>query len=341
MDGGGFAAGRAERDDDAVAAAGVARYPTAAAREAAADPTLDSTFRTEPMTTEQDPGSRPDELGAHVSAAGGVQNAPGRAAEIGAVVLQLFTKQPQRWAEPTIDDETVHAFRERRKEHGIRVAVSHDSYLINLATPKDDLFERSYAAFAGELSRCVALGLEYLVTHPGNATDGDADRGLAQNAEAIERALDEVGGETIVLLETTAGTGSVLGASFEELAALRERIRKPLRRRVAVCVDTCHVWAAGYDLQNGYDDTFRRFDDTLGLDLLRLFHLNDSQAGLGERRDRHADIGEGALGDEPFRRLLRDDRFTRVPKILETPKGDDATKNDRRNLARLRSYRTA
>ncbi|MFW6202206.1 MAG: TIM barrel protein, partial [Gemmatimonadota bacterium] len=136
------------------------------------------------MTTNDGTRTVADELGAHVSAAGGVQNAPGRAAEIGAVVFQLFTKQPQRWAEREIDAQTAEAFRTARREHGIAVAVSHDSYLINLATPDDELFERSYASFRGELERCVALGLEYLVTHPGNATDGDAERGLARNAEA-------------------------------------------------------------------------------------------------------------------------------------------------------------
>ncbi|MFW6079703.1 MAG: deoxyribonuclease IV [Gemmatimonadota bacterium] len=291
------------------------------------------------MTTSDGTDGLADELGAHVSAAGGVQKAPGRAAEIGAAVLQLFTKQPQRWAEPEIDAPTAEAFRTARREHGIDVAVSHDSYLINLATPDDELFARSYASFRGELERCDALGLEFLVTHPGNATDGDAERGLARNAEAVERALEEVDGATIVLLETTAGSGNALGATFEELASLRRRIRRPLRDRVAVCIDTCHVWAAGYDLRDAYDETFRRFDDAIGLERLRLFHLNDSEGELGSRRDRHADIGEGALGDEPFRRLLLDDRFTTVPKILETPKGDDATASDRRNLARLRGYR--
>lgn len=285
-------------------------------------------------------GRAVDELGAHVSRAGGVERAPGRAAEIDAVVLQLFTKQPQRWAEPEVDDETADAFRAARREHGIRTAASHDSYLINLATPADALYERSYRSFRNELRRCTSLGIEYMVTHPGNTTDGDTDRGIARNAEAIERALEEVGGKTVVLLETTAGSGTVLGASFEELAALRDRIRAPLRRRVAICLDTCHVWAAGYDLRGDYDGVIQQFDDVLGLDLLRLFHLNDSEAPKGARRDRHAHIGEGTLGDGPFRRLMTDPRFAEVPKILETPKGDDAVANDRRNLKRLRSYRT-
>jgi len=282
-----------------------------------------------------------DELGAHVSAAGGVERAPERAGALGAAVLQLFTKQPSRWAEPVLGPGTVAAFREARRAHGIEVAASHDSYLINLATPDPRLFARSYAAFRAELARCVALGIEYLVTHPGNATDGDAARGLAQNAEAIERALEEVPGATQVLLETTAGGGTVLGARFEQLAALLERLGPSARARVGVCLDTCHVWAAGYDLRREYDEVFRRFDDVLGLGRLKLFHLNDSQAGCGSRRDRHADIGRGALGPEPFRRLLADPRFEAVPKVIETPKGQDALASDRRNLARLRRYRLA
>ncbi|HEX7051565.1 MAG TPA: deoxyribonuclease IV [Longimicrobiales bacterium] len=283
--------------------------------------------------------TKTDELGAHVSAAGGVEQAPARAAEIDAVVLQLFTKQPNRWAEREVSPATAAAFREARATHEITVAVSHDSYLINLATPDAALFEKSYHSFRAELERCVALGLEYLVTHPGNATDGDVDRGLAQNAEAIERALEEVGGATRVLLETTAGSGKVLGASFEQLARMLESIRRPLRDRVGVCLDTCHVWAAGYDLRDDYDGVFERFDAVLGFERLKLFHLNDSVGTLGSRRDRHAAIGEGTLGEEPFRRLMTDDRFRAIPKILETPKGDDMVSEDRRNLGRLRSYR--
>lgn len=280
-----------------------------------------------------------DELGAHVSVAGGVELAPGRAADIDAAVLQLFTKQPNRWAEREIDDAQAVAFREARKEHGITVAVSHDSYLINLASPRAELYEKSYDSFRMELGRCVTLGLEYLVTHPGNATDKDPDRGLAQNAEAIERALEEVPGETVVLLETTAGSGTALGANFEELATIIERISAAQRPRVGVCLDTCHIWAAGYDLVDDFDGVFNQFEDTIGLERLLLFHLNDSQGEKASRRDRHAGIGEGTLGEEPFRRIMLDDRFLTIPKVLETPKGDDMVTEDRRNLARLRGYR--
>jgi deoxyribonuclease-4 len=280
-----------------------------------------------------------DELGAHVSVAGGVERAPERAAAIDSVVVQVFTKQPNRWAERDVPEATAAAFREERKRYGIRVVASHDSYLINLATPDPQLFEKSYDSFRMELRRCVALGIEFLVTHPGNATDGDARRGLEQNARAIDRALAEVGGETIVLLETTAGGGNVLGATFEQLAEMIDLVSSERRDRVGVCLDTCHVWAAGYDLRDDYDGVFDRFDRTVGLERLRLFHLNDSLGGLGSKRDRHADIGKGTLGDEPFRRLMNDDRFRAVPKVLETPKGDDHVAADRANLARLRGYR--
>lgn len=283
-------------------------------------------------------GAGEDELGAHVSVAGGVANAPGRAVEIGARVCQVFTKQPNRWAERGVTDEEAAAFREARERHGIRCVSSHDSYLINLASPDPVLFRRSLESFRMEVSRCVALGLEYLVTHPGNATDGDRRRGLRQNAQAIRRVLDDVPGPTTVLLEITAGTGSALGRDFEELAFLLDAIGGS---RVGVCLDTCHLWAAGYDLAGAYHDVIDRLDDLVGLEHVRLFHLNDSATPFGSRRDRHAHIGAGSMGLEPFRHLLRDGRFAHVPKLLETPKDDDQVAADRMNLDVLRGLRAS
>jgi deoxyribonuclease IV len=282
----------------------------------------------------------PDELGAHVSSAGGVQNAPARSMELGAVVLQLFTKQPSRWAEPVLTQEQSTAYRAAATQHGIRASVAHDSYLINLASPDPVLRQRSLDSFTGELRRCSALGIGWVVTHPGNATDGDMASGLVRNSEAVQQAL-EATSDVVVLFETTAGAGRVLGATFQELARLIDGIPSTLQGRVGVCMDSCHVWAAGYDLRDAYDDVVRRFDDEVGIGRIQLFHLNDSVGGLGSRRDRHAHIGMGALGDEPFRRLVLDDRFSTVPKLLETPKDDDAVAADRRNLARLRGYRAA
>lgn len=282
-------------------------------------------------------------LGAHVSTAGGCRNAPARAADIGAAAIQVFTKQPNRWAEVTLADDECSAFRNGRIEHGVAFANAHDSYLINLATHDPILRERSYAAFLGELRRANLLGLDALVSHPGNATDGDLPRGLAQNADLVGQALEEAGGSAMVLLETTAGSGKVIGSRFEELAEMIERVPPALRDRVGVCVDTCHVYAAGYDLREDYDGVMNRLADVIGLHRVRLFHLNDSMTAFGSRRDRHAAIGEGSLGDEPFRRLMNDLRFGDVPMVLETPKEHpddpkDLVTLDRMNLARLRSY---
>lgn len=281
-----------------------------------------------------------DELGAHVSAAGGVDLAPARAAAIPASVLQLFTKTPAQWADPLLDEATVSAFRSERERCGIVVAASHDSYLINLATSDRRLHRKSVHAFDTELERSERLGLEYVVTHPGHATDGRIDHAIERNACAVADALARTAGRIAVLFETTAGTGNALGSSFEELARLIVLIPSPVRPRVGVCLDTCHVWAAGYDLRRDYDGVFNRFDDAIGLDRLRFFHLNDSVGALGSRRDRHANIGKGQLGREPFERLVNDSRFLHVPKVIETPKEKKKPlAADRANLRRLRGWR--
>jgi deoxyribonuclease-4 len=282
-----------------------------------------------------------DELGAHVSSAGGVENAPERARLIGSVCLQMFTKQPSRWAEPELSDDRRDAFLEARNAHQVKVAGAHDAYLINLASPDPVLHQRSYGAFEAELARCVALGLDFLVTHPGNATDGDHASGVARNGDALTRALEAVPGVTRVLLELTAGGGSTLGGSFEDLASIMARVPSSVRPRMGVCVDTCHAWCSGYDLEGDYEGVWNEFDDVLGLDRLRLFHLNDSKTPFASHRDRHEHIGKGSLGLEPFRKLLLDERFHGVPKLLETPKGNDVVKADRRNLRVLRGLRAS
>ncbi len=284
-----------------------------------------------------------DELGAHVSVAGGVQTAPGRAVEIGTVCLQLFTKQANRWAEPDLDSprvkERFEAYASEVRDHGIRFHGSHDSYLINLSSPDPDLWARSARCFEGELRRSALLGLDYVVTHPGNATDGDMDSGLARNAEGVTRALEAVPATTRVLLEITAGSGTTVGSTFERLRAIIDAIPADVRDRVGVCFDTCHAYSAGYDLVDDYDGVWSRFQDVLGMDRLGLFHLNDSKHPLGSRKDRHEEIGLGTIGHEPFRRIMTDSRFQTVPKVLETPKGDDMVTNDRRAIALLRGFR--
>jgi len=280
-----------------------------------------------------------DELGAHVSVAGGVQTAPGRALDIFSLNLQLFTKQPNRWAEPVIPEDRVDAFLSSRRGDGIDVAGSHDSYLINLASPDPGLWDRSLLSFEAELRRCATLELDFLVTHPGNATDGDMESGLARNAEGVARALEAVPGSTRVLLEITAGSGTSVGGSLESLAAILQGIPASQRARVRICFDTCHAYSAGYDLVEDYDGVWDRFEDVLGLERLGLFHMNDSKHPFASRKDRHEHIGEGTLGEKPFRRIMTDERFLDIPKILETPKGDDLVTLDRRNLARLRAFR--
>jgi len=280
-----------------------------------------------------------DEFGAHVSTAGGVDLAPSRAREIDSVCLQLFTKQPNRWAEPTIGVDTADAFSKALGEHGIRVAGSHDSYLINLASPREDLWERSLRSFTQELRRCSTLGLDFLVTHPGNATDGDLESGIARNAEGVTRALEAVEGETRVLLELTAGGGTTVGGSFQDLAAILRQVPGRLQGRLGVCFDTCHAYSAGYDLVNDYDGVWLAFQDALGLERLGLFHMNDSRNPFGSRKDRHEHLGEGSLGPEPFRRIVQDERFLPIAKILETPKEPDPVGNDLKNLGFLRNFR--
>ena len=276
-------------------------------------------------------------LGAHVSTAGGAATAPARATAIGATAMQVFTKVPNQWKEKEINDADAAGFKAELAKTNVRFTNAHDSYLINLASPDATLRTRSIESFKAELRRCHALGLDALVSHPGNYID-DRESGIARNADAIVESLEATPGATRLLMELTAGQGTVIGATFEEMAALIARIPATLRTRIGVCLDTAHVFAAGYDLVNGYDGVWAAFGDIIGFDRLGLLHLNDSAAPLGARRDRHALIGEGAIGDGPFERIMTDPRFATLPKVLETPKGVDMVTNDRRMLAKLRGF---
>jgi deoxyribonuclease IV len=281
--------------------------------------------------------SPPDLLGAHVSSQGGVQMAPLRGKMIGATTIQVFTKTPSQWREPDISAEAYDAFRKEYERHKMSSIVAHDSYLINLASPDRTLSARSEAAFKGELRRCVAFGIPYLVSHPGNYIDRRA-AGLKRNAAGYTRCLRAVPGSPVILLETTAGCGTALGCTFEELALLRAAIGDDVRHRVAFCADTCHLYSAGYDLRNDYDGVWHAWEDILGLDKLLCLHLNDSKTKFASQVDRHELIGEGSLGPDPFRRIMTDPRLAHVIKIIETPKGEDWRKTDRRMLRRLRRY---
>jgi deoxyribonuclease-4 len=271
-----------------------------------------------------------------VSTSGGVHTAPDRGLRIGASVIQLFTKQPSQWREPLLDSETIQAFHEKVAASGLRAVISHDSYLINLATPDPQLSERSITAFTSELRRCRALKIAGLVSHPGNYILGRS-RGLKRNARNYTICLRTVP-DVAVLLENTAGSGTSLGSRFEELAELRERIGSDVRERVGFCLDTCHLWSAGYDLVGDYDGVWREWDRIIGFGHLRCLHLNDSKTPFRSRRDRHEWIGEGSLGPGPFRRIMQDPRLAAIPKLIETPKEQDWVRHDRRMLRRLRSY---
>lgn len=277
-------------------------------------------------------------FGAHMSISGGLAKAFARGQSVGCEAMQIFSKSERQWAAKPIAPEDAAAFRAEQARTGIGPVVVHDSYLINLAAPADELWQKSIAAFAHELERCQLLGIPYLVTHPGAHTGSGEEAGLQREAEALERLFSEgVGGDTMVLLETTAGQGTCLGHRFEHLARLFELLPQH-QARLGVCVDTCHVFAAGYDIRQaeGYAATFAEFDRIIGLGHIRCFHLNDSQKELGSRVDRHSGIGQGCIGLEAFRLLVNDPRFRGLPMIIETPKGDDMAE-DVENLGLLRS----
>jgi deoxyribonuclease IV len=276
-------------------------------------------------------------LGAHVSIAGGTQNAPPYARALSATAMQIFTKMANRWAERVCLDDECRAFKEALAATDVAATIAHDSYLINLASPDAALRAKSLESFVAELQRCEALGLQYLVSHPGNFMDG-RESGIARNADAIAQALERVPGRTVLCLETTAGSGTALGASFTELGSIIALVPEPHRGRLGVCVDTCHVYSAGYDLVNDYAGVWSRFDDALGAERLRVVHLNDSKTPFDSRRDRHELIGEGSLGESVFRSIMNDERLREIPMVIETPKLDDHMATDSRMLERLRSY---
>ncbi|VTS04009.1 deoxyribonuclease IV [Tuwongella immobilis] len=280
-------------------------------------------------------------FGVHTSTAGGLVNAVREATKLGCETFQMFTKNANQWQAKPLQDSEIAQFRRELHESGLRFPTAHDSYLINLASADDALREKSIAAFRVEYQRAEALGLQYLVMHPGAALKSPEDEALARVVESFDRIHSECPDFRVqILVETTAGQGSTLGYRFEHLATILGGVREP--QRMGVCLDTCHVFAAGYALepQAAYDATFAEFDRVIGLSWIRLFHVNDSVKPLGSRVDRHAAIGQGAIGLAAFQRLVRDPRFTDLPMILETPKtGDDDQAMDPINLQTLRNCR--
>ena len=259
-------------------------------------------------------------IGAHVSAAGGVENAPLNAAEIGATAFAMFTKNQRQWQAKPLTQESIEAFRDNLAQVGIapRFVLPHDSYLINLGHPEPAALKKSRAAFLDEMQRCEQLGLELLNFHPGSHLKKvSEEESLVLVAESINRALDSTRGVTAVI-ENTAGQGSNLGYRFEHLAMIIDRVED--KARVGVCLDTCHTFTAGYDLRSreACDRTFEEFAEIIGFDYLRGVHLNDSKPDLGARVDRHESLGKGKLGWEVFRYIMNDDRFDEIPMVLET-----------------------
>ena len=276
-----------------------------------------------------------DRLGAHMSIAGGLHLALERGRAVGCSVVQLFVKNQVQWVARPLTDEEIRRFKRAQRATGITVVFAHSTYLINLATPAEADWRRAVDAFADELERAEALGLRFAVIHPGSHKGSGLDAGISR----IVRALDELATRTRgyrvkVALENTAGAGHTVGARFEELQAIMERVSVP--ERLGICLDTCHLFAAGYDIRTpaGYARTLETCETTVGARSILAFHLNDAKAPLGSGLDRHEHIGKGRIGLGAFRRLLNDRRFARVPMVLETPKDNDAA--DVRNLKTLR-----
>ncbi len=281
-------------------------------------------------------------LGAHESISGGLHLAFDRIRQVGGESLQIFTRNQRQWKAAPLKDEEIIAFKEAWDAADRMPVASHGSYLINLGSGKKEQAEKSVAAFAMELERCAQLGIPQVVIHPGSHGGAGVETGLANVSKNLGRVIELAGdacAAVTILLETTAGQGTGLGARFEELAWILEHSTSS--DRLGICVDTCHIFAAGYDIRTPetYAATFAEFDRCIGLDRIHFFHLNDSKKDLGARVDRHEHIGQGRIGTEGFRCLLNDPRFTAHPMTLETPKGKDLLE-DQQNLATLRALLT-
>jgi len=276
-------------------------------------------------------------LGAHESIAGGLYKAFDRAQSVGCDAVQIFVKSNRSWAVKPLTERDVARFEAKAEETGIQPVVGHASYLLNLGSPDEALWTKSRDVLIVELERCEALSVPYLVLHPGSHVGAGEEAGLARVAQALEEVHAATPGfRTRILLETTAGQGTNLGYRFEHLAWLIKHTRQG--GRLGVCLDTCHVFAAGYELRTpeGYAATIDTFDRVIGLERLKVVHLNDSKGDLASQKDRHEHIGKGHIGLEGFRHVLNDPRLEGLPGLLETPKGEDLHE-DRENLAVLRS----
>ena len=259
-------------------------------------------------------------IGAHVPVTGGLHNAPAHGRAIEAEAIQIFTRSQLQWKSRPVSDDEARAFREAFAKSGVRQVMTHGSYLVNLAALDAEILAKSRAAFLGDMERCHALGVPYLVFHPGAHLGAGAPAGLRAVAQSLDQILKQAKGLDVQpLIEVTAGQGTCLGHRFEEVAQILDRVRAP--ERLGVCLDTCHLFAAGYDIATaeGYETTLAELDRHVGVAKVKAVHLNDAKKGLGSRLDRHAPIGEGTLGLETFRRIVNDPRLAGVPMVVETP----------------------
>jgi deoxyribonuclease-4 len=280
------------------------------------------------------PDAPGDLIGAHISTKGGLHTVFERAAAIDASAIALFAKNSNQWKGKTLTDEDVQTFASLRN---IRPIVSHASYLINLATTNPEFHAKSIAAMIDELDRAERLDIQGVVLHPGAHLEAGVDAGLDQIARSIDQIHAAIPNHrAAIFLETAAGQGSCVGCTFEELGRITDAVDD--KKRVGICIDTCHVFAAGYEIRtpDGYEKMVEEVDRFVGIENVGVFHLNDSKKGLGSRVDRHQHIGEGEIGLEAFRLLLNDARFAKIPKLLETPKTVE-TESDMRNITTLRS----
>lgn len=275
-------------------------------------------------------------LGAHESISGGLHLAFSRIEQVGGEVLQIFTRNQRQWQPAELKGPEIDLFRAAHEQSGAMPVASHASYLVNLATSKKELREKSINNLILELQRCDALGVPFVVLHPGSHGGDGAEAGLERFVESLDQAMAESGTEVRVLVENTSGQGTGLGRTFEELAYILNHSQ--YRQLLGVCIDTCHLFTAGYELRTaeGYEATITALDHILGLNRVRFIHLNDSKKDLASRVDRHEHIGKGAIGLEGFRNLLNDSRLAGLPMVIETPKGENLAE-DRENLQTLRT----
>lgn len=268
-------------------------------------------------------------VGAHISISGGVSKAVQRALDIGATTFQMFTANQKQWHGKPIDEDELNNWNSELKASGLKQLMSHDSYLINLGSPKPELLAKSRTAFREEIKRCQLLGLSYMNFHPGTATEGSVEQCLDTIVESLLAERKHInGGCTRLLIETTAGQGNTVGWQFEEIGYLIEQTKDTLP--IGVCIDTCHIFAAGYDIRTktGWNAVLKEFDEKIGLKHLYAFHLNDSLKPFASRRDRHANLGDGEIGIECFEFLMTDKRTKHLPKYLETPNGETRWKDE-------------